>query len=285
MGISRPVSFKYRSKLPGDIWRRVWDWVVFIGGFFPSVIFGVLVGNIMQGLPFYFDADLRVYYSGTIMQLFNPFALFCGLLSLMMLVMHGGLYLAVKTEAPIRDRAIRFAKIAALLVVLLFAIGGVWVKHSLVGYMVMSDVNPYGFSNPMHKNVAPQVGAWLLNYTRYPMMIVLPIMGMAGAIGACLLARVGSGRLAFVCSGLSLAGIISTFGASMFPFILPSSNNLAAGLLVWDASSSYITLVTMLIAVIIFLPLILIYTAWVYRVLRGKVTRGQIEGHSNHGTY
>ena len=285
MGISRPVSFKYRSKLTSHLWRRTWDWVVFIGGFCPALIFGVLVGNIIQGLPFYFDADLRIYYTGNFLDLFSPFALFCGVLSLMMLVMHGGLFLAMKTEAPVRDRAIFWAKLAAMMVIVLFALGGLWIKYGITGYIVASTIDPYGFSNPLHKNVAPLVGAWLLNYSTYPAAIIMPLLGFAGALGVLLTARLGDSVLAFICSALSLIGIIGTFGVSLFPFILPSSTNLGSSLLVWDASSSYLTLLVMLFAVIIFLPIILIYTAWVYRVMRGKVSRKTIEDKTQYTTY
>lgn len=285
MGISRPVSFKYRSKLPSPAWRAAWDWIVFIGGFCPAVVFGVLVGNIMQGLPFALDADMRMTYSGTLVQLFNPFALFCGVLSLMMLVMHGGLYLAVKTNSPVRDRAIHYARRAAVLVILLFALGGIWAWSSLVGYKVVSEVDPYYYSNPLHKTVITQVGAWVSNYQSFPLGMLLPLTGFLGAIGAYSTARFGNSRVAFVFSALSLIGIIGTFGFSLFPFILPSSTNLASGLLVWDASSSYLTLLVMFFAVIIFLPIILLYTAWVYRVMRGKVSRSTIEDPSKYTTY
>ena len=97
MGISRPVSFKYRNKLPHYFWRRFWDWMVFIGGFFPSLIFGILMGNILTGLPFQFNNNLQITYTGGFFDLFHGFALWCGLTSLFMLVMHGGLYLAIKT--------------------------------------------------------------------------------------------------------------------------------------------------------------------------------------------
>lgn len=285
MGISRPVSFKYRSKLPSHSWRRFWDWMVFAGGFFPAIIFGVLVGNIMQGLPFYFDDDLRIFYSGTFLQLFNPFALFCGVLSLMMLVMHGGLYLSIKTNAPIRQRAIYWSRLAALAVPILFGLGGIWIAYSITGYTVAAGVNYYGYSNPLHKQVLPQVGAWLANYAYVPLAVLIPGLGFGGAIAAFLTARLGKGRLAFVCSGLSLIGIIGTFGFSMFPFILPSSTNLTSSLLVWDASSSYLTLLVMLIAVVVFLPIVLAYTAWVYRVMRGKVTKKSIEEDGQHSAY
>jgi cytochrome d ubiquinol oxidase subunit II len=271
MGISRPVSFKYRSKLPNQFWRRTWDWVVFVGGFMPAIIFGVLVGNILQGLPVYFDNDLRIFYSGTLIQLFNPFALWCGLTSLSMLTMHGGLFLAIKTDNPIRERALYWSRIASVATILLFAGGGLWVAYRLIGYQVLSGINVHGYSNPLHKEVVPVVGGWLLNYSLYPMTKLVPMLGFAGAIGAWLMAKKGVGRIAFVCSGISIAGIIGTVGVSMFPFILPSSTNLMSGLLVWDASSTELTLLVMLFTVIIFLPIILLYTSWVYHVMRGKV--------------
>lgn len=285
MGISRPVSFKYRSKLPNDGWRRTWDRIVFIGGFFPAIILGVLVGNILQGLPFYFDDSLRIFYNGTVWSLFNPFALLCGFVAVMMLVMHGGLYLAIKTENPIRDRAIIYARRAALLLIVGFAVGGVWVTYSLVGYQVASTVDPYGYSNPLHKDVVPMVGAWVKNYSLYPATLLMPLLGFLGAIGAVMTAKFGNSRFAFVCSALSLIGVIGTVGVSMFPFILPSSTNLASSLLVWDASSSRLTLLLMLGAVVLFLPIILIYTAWVYRVLRGKVSKETIEKEGGRTAY
>lgn len=285
MGISRPVSFKYRSKIPNRLWRSCWDVGVFIGGFFPAIILGVLVGNLLIGLPFYFDNDLRVSYSGSFISLFTPFALSCGLTSLFMLQMHGGLYLAIKTNAPIRKRAIMWSRLSALLFILLFAAGGYWVATQLMGYQVLNGADPYGFSNPLHKEVVPRVGAWMDNYTRYPMSRIVPALGFAGAILAFLTANLGNSRFAFLCSSLSIVGVIGTVGVSMFPFILPSSTNLTSGLLVWDSSSSQLTLLMMLFAVIIFLPMILIYTAYVYRVMRGKVSQEMIEKDSSHTAY
>jgi len=285
MGISRPVSFKYRSKLPNLFWRRCWDWVVFVGGFLPAILLGVLVGNILQGLPYYFDETLRIFYSESVISLFNPFAIWCGITSLVMLVMHGGMYLAIKTESPIRDRALIWSQISAFMLILFFAGGGVWVATTLVGYQVVGGIDPYGYSNPLHKQVVSMVGAWMRNYSLYPITVSVPILGFIGAFGALLSARFGSGRFAFICSSMSIMGVIGTVGVSMFPFILPSSTNLTSSLLVWDASSSQLTLLLMLVAVIIFLPIVILYTAWVYRVLRGKVNRETIEKDMQHTAY
>jgi len=280
LGISRPVSFKYRSKLPQPYWRQFWDKMVFIGGIFPAFIFGVLIGNVLTGVPFYFDANLRLFYTGSVLDLFHPFAIWCGLTSVAMLVMHGGLYLAIKTENPLRLRALSWTRIMALLLIFFFAVGGVWVAYGVMGYAIISPIDPLGVSNPLHKQVIYQAGAWLKNYSRYPVTLFAPALGFLGALGVLLTARLGNSRIAFVCSSLSLAGVIATVGVSMFPFILPSSLHLASSLLVWDASSTQLTLFVMLLATLIFIPIILLYTSWVYYVLRGKVAVRDISDHS-----
>ena len=235
MGISRPVSFKYRSKLPNHFWRRFWDWIVFIGGFVPAIIFGILVGNLLLGLPFYFDTNLRISYSGTMLELFHPFALWCGITGLFMLTMHGGLYLAIKTNAPIRDRAIFASRISALLLIFCFALGGFFITYKVMGYQVVAGFDPNGYSNPLHKEVSMQLGSWLNNYALYPALKAVPALGFIGALLAFLLANIGNSRLAFIASSMSIIGVIGTVGISMFPFILPSSTNLSSSILVWDA--------------------------------------------------
>lgn len=286
MGISRPVSFKYRSKLPNVFWRRFWDWVVFIGGVCPALIFGILVGNVLIGVPFYLDDNLRISYSGSFLDLFGLFPLWCGFTSLFMLMMHGGLYLAIKTNGAIRDRAIHYSRMCAALLIIFFAVGGVWVAFGVVGYEVVGDVNHFGFSNPLHKEVVPKLGAWLDNYYQYPYSILAPLLGFAGALSVMFLAYLRNSLFAFIASGISIAGIIVTVGVSLFPFLLPSSTNLTSSLLVWDASSSELTLLIMLIAVLIFMPIILFYTAWVYHALRGKVSKKVVDqDKKNHAAY
>lgn len=136
--ILRPVGFKYRSKISNPTWRAVWDFCLFIGGFVPTLIFGVTLGNVLQGVPFYYDENMQSYYTGTLLELFNPFALLCGLTSVCMLIMHGGIYLTIKTEGLIQKRAAKYACRGALLTVILFAIGGWWVWQHLSGYVLVS---------------------------------------------------------------------------------------------------------------------------------------------------
>lgn len=271
--ILRPVGFKYRSKRESAAWRSGWDWALFVGGFVPALIFGVAVGNVLRGVPFDFDPMLRATYEGGLLGLLNPFALLVGLVSVAMLVMHGAAWLVVKAEAgPVRDRAARYGTIAALAAVALFIVAGIWAATILPGYVITSDVVMDGPANPLRKTVVVEAGAWFANYGRYPWMVLAPVAAVAGGFAAA----VGLGKkrnaLSLTGSAISVFGVVATAGVSMFPFILPSSLNPSASLTVWDSSSSHGTLFFMLIMAVIFVPLILLYTSWVFKVLWGRVT-------------
>ncbi|KTD23244.1 cytochrome d ubiquinol oxidase subunit II [Legionella londiniensis] len=268
--ILRPVGFKYRSKLDNRTWRTIWDTCLFIGGFVPALIFGVAVGNVLQGVPFNFDDSLRVFYTGTFLALLNPFALLCGVLSVMMLAMHGAFFLNIKTEGHLQNRSIAAARACALLTVLLFIAGGIWVYYGIDGYSLTSLLAHDGPSNPLHKTVIRENNAWFANYLGFPLLMGVPIAAILSALLAILLTRFAG--IAFIFSSITVGSIIATVGVSMFPFILPSSSNPSQSLLVWDSSSSQLTLYIMLAATVVLMPIILAYTAWVYRVLRGKVT-------------
>jgi len=129
--------------------------------------------------------------------------------------------------------------------------------------------------------VSVQTGAWMANYAKWPWMWIAPALGVAGAVLAALLLTVRANMLAFPSSSASIAGVILTVGFSLFPFIMPSSTNPKAGLTIWDGSSSHLTLWIMVIAVAIFLPIVTLYTGWVYRVMRGKVTHETVGDSPN----
>ena len=271
--ILRPVGFKYRSKKPDPRWRTRWDWALFIGGAVPALVFGVAVGNVLTGVPFRLDSDLRAFYDGTLLGLFHPFSLLCGLLSVAMLVLHGAAWLAIKIEhGPVHARAARIGQGAALVAILLFAVGGVMVATMNMGMRIEGAVEAAGPSNPRLTQSVAAAGAWLDNYATHPWMLIAPILGFVGPLASLIGIRTGREALAFGGSSLATAGIIATVGLSMFPFILPSSIDPISSLTVWNASSSHLTLFVMLVVTIIFLPLVLLYTAWVYRVLFGRVT-------------
>lgn len=277
--ILRPVGFKYRSKMEHTTWRSFWDWALFVGGFVPALIFGVAIGNVLQGIPFHFDENLRIFYTGSFWALLNPFALGCGLLSVLMLAMHGAFFLQVKTVGILQKRANTSARCCAVLVIVLFSLLGLWTYYAIDGYVLNGIVPHDGPSNPLYKDAAIKAGAWFDNYRNYPITMAVPLLSLFCALLAILLAS--KPVFAFILSGISVGSLIATVGVSMFPFILPSSTNPKNSLIVWDSSSSQLTLFIMLVVTAIFLPIILAYTAWVYRVLRGKVTENTIEANQD----
>jgi cytochrome d ubiquinol oxidase subunit II len=275
--ILRPVAFKYRSKREDPRWRSNWDWALFVGGAVPALIFGVAVGNALRGVPFHYSTDLRPYYEGTLFGLLNPVALYCGLVSLSMLVMHGAAWLAFKAEGPVADRARIIGGKAALAAAVLFAGGGVLVWLGLLGgYEVTSAIVWDGPSNPLGKTVIANASGWLRNFHATPALCLVPALGIVAPLIAAAGFRSRREGLTFLASKLGIFCIIATVGLAMFPIILPSSTNPGHSLAVFDASSSRATLRNMLIATVIFLPLILAYTAWVYSVLWGKVSEASV---------
>ncbi|MDP1657751.1 MAG: cytochrome d ubiquinol oxidase subunit II [Methylotenera sp.] len=277
----RPVGFDYRSKLPDPRWRNTWDWALFAGGAIPALVFGIAFGNLFIGLPFHYDDTLRSFYTGSFWALLNPFALLCGVVSLSMLMMHGAIYLQLRSDGTVQKRAQKAALLTGIVCAVAFALAGAWITYGIDGYIITSTQNVNLALNPLAKTVEKSAGAWLSNYHTYPWMILAPIAGFAGITLSLFSARLKYERTAFLFSSIAIAGIILTAGFSMFPFIMPSSTDPVSSLTLWDAVSSKKTLGIMFIVTIIFLPLIMVYTSWVYRVLRGKVTVQSIKDNTH----
>ena len=279
--ILRPVGFKFRSKIKDPRWRATWDWALFVGGFVPSLIFGVAVGNVLLGAPFHLDDTMRSFYTGNFFLLLMPFALLCGLVSLGMIVTQGAAVIAGRTTGPLADRARTFGTLAGLVTIVLFALGGLWIAFGIDGYSITSVVDGNAAINPLAKTVALTRGGWLANYGLYPWMIAAPVLGFAGLAGAVVGLQARSRLPTLLASSIAIFGIIATAGLSLFPFLLPSSTVPESSLTLWDASSSHLTLFIMLLVTCFFLPIILLYTAWVFRVMRGTVSTQSLEKNPN----
>ncbi|HTQ14251.1 MAG TPA: cytochrome d ubiquinol oxidase subunit II [Rhizomicrobium sp.] len=275
--ILRPVGFKYRSKAEAPLWRAVCDWALFAGGVVPSLVFGVAFGNLFLGVPFTFDGDLRFQSTITLISLLNPFALLVGLVSLSMIALHGAAWLNVKTEDTVQARARGILPVAAIAYIALFALAGVWLSF-LPGYHIVGAIDHAGPSDPMLKTVVHGAPGWIASSPAGAWQWIAVAVAILGAVGAMTFRR--RPVMGFLSSCLVPAGTIATAGLALFPFLLPSSANPDASLTVWDASSSKLTLAIMLGAVAIFLPVVLAYTAWVYRVMRGPVRAEDIAGNS-----
>lgn len=280
----RPVGFDYRSKIDNPTWRKTWDWGLFVGGAVPPLIFGVAFGNLLEGVPFHFDNNLASYYTGSFWALLNPFALLCGVVSTAMITFHGAIYLAHRTEGAIGIRSRNASYIFGTLLILTFSIAGIWLWKAIPGYVIETAVSPGALPNPLGKSVIRETGAWLQNYQRYPLTILLPLIVYAMVPISMLLVSRGKTLLAFVASSLAIVGVIGTAGVSMFPFIMPSSSDFGSSLTVWDSVSSHLTLGIMFVATLIFMPIIIIYTSWAYKVMAGKVTLAYIR-ENDHSAY
>jgi cytochrome d ubiquinol oxidase subunit II len=281
--ILRPVGFGFRNHLSSLRWRRTWDWALTAAGAVPGLLFGVAFGNLFLGLPFDFDAMQRPVYSGGFFNLLGPFALLCGVVSLSMLILHGASYAAMKVGEPMAARARLLGRVTSVVFAAAFIGAGIWVASAIGGYRIVSGIDHGGPSNPMLKTVAIVSGAWLDNFHLWPWLWAAPAGALLAAVGAHALLALGRASGAFIASAAMQAGTILTAGFALFPFLMPSSIQPSHSLTVWDASSSAKTLFVMLCAVIVFLPIVLIYTAWVFRVLKGRITLETL--HEHEGPY
>lgn len=280
----RPVGFDYRSKMDSERWRKNWDWALFVGSVVPPIIFGVAFGNLFLGLPFYFDELLRPNYEGNLFGLLTLFPLLSGLLSLSMLIMHGAVWLGLKTNGEVRVRAAGAAWKASLATVLLFGGCGVWIVLGMTGLALTDIPDTNAALSPLLKQVSQSEGAWLHNFSLYPQLWVFPALGLVmPVLGAVLVLRQKE-SWAFVCSSLAIVGVIATAGVSLFPFVMPSSINPNHSLTVWDATSSALTLNIMLVVAMVFVPCVLGYTSWSYYKMRGRIDEAYVEANS-HSMY
>lgn len=280
----RPLGFDYRSKLENPRWRGMWDWGIFIGSFVPAVVFGVAFGNLLQGVPFHIDEYLRLYYTGNLLQLLNPFGLLAGVVSLAMLLTQGATYLQMRTTGELHLRSRTASQISALVTMMAFLIAGLWLVKGIDGFVVTSVIDPRAASNPLHKTVAHEAGAWLLNFNRMPILCAIPALGIILPLLTILFSRMNKGALAFATSSLTITCVILTTGVTMFPFVMPSISDPNASLTMWDATSSQLTLKVMTVVACIFVPIVLIYTSWAYYKMFGRLDKHFID-NNNHSLY
>jgi cytochrome d ubiquinol oxidase subunit II len=281
--IMRPVAFEYRSKVDGKAWRETWDWAFLISGALPMIVYGAAFGNVMEGVGYHYSWTGQYYQDESFLSyLLNPFAVMCGVLSLSLSLYQGGTMLMLRGEEPIYGRARCFAIGGALVAALLFAVGGLWVAH-LNGYAFTSAVDPNMPPTPLNgPTVAVQAGAWMNNYHSYPILWVLPALGFLGMLGGAAMAALRQPIIGWWLGAVAWIGVIFTTGASMFPFLMPSSSNPDQSLTVWNATGSEYNLGWMLFFALLFTPIIIAYTSWCFYVMRGKVKTADITKNT-HG--
>ncbi|MET0504434.1 MAG: cytochrome d ubiquinol oxidase subunit II [Luteibacter sp.] len=273
--ILRPLGFEYRGKMSSATWRNLWDWTLVASGALPMVIFGAAIGNLFRGVPFHFDWTVTSSYTGSFLGLLNPFAILCGLLSLSLSVMMGGTTLANGADGVVRDRGRGVARVAGLVAVALFLVGGLCI-HGMPGFVLDRAPGAGVPQTPLLQAVSLHEGAWMNNFSAHPALWLVPLVGIVGMLGNVALNTVRRPLPAWWTGALAWAGTIGSVGAALFPFMLPSISQPAHSLTVWNASSSARTLGWMLGFAVVFVPLIVWYTSWAFYVMRGKVTAERI---------
>lgn len=276
--ILRPVGFKFRSKMPHLYWRKTWDIFLCAGGSVASFMLGVIAGNLFTGLPFYFDENLRLFTALSWKDLFSPFSFLTGCLSFSVILLQGSSYGRLKTT-DVLEKRFQFLGKAFVGIVGCIFLGVIFLLNDLPGFLLKEPWVQNAPSNPLYKEVT-RCQDWFENYLKYPWAQSAPFSVFIFLLGAFLSFFVKRKGLSFLLSSLAITGIMSSIGVTLYPFLLPSSLVPSHSLTLWDASSSKMTLEIMLIAVLVFMPLIIGYTLWVYRVLRGPVTSERLKDDS-----
>ncbi|MCF6776402.1 cytochrome d ubiquinol oxidase subunit II [Thiotrichales bacterium 19X7-9] len=299
----RPVSFEFRSKIKSAKWRNFWDWMLVFGSFIPMLIIGVAIGNLFLGLPFQFQPGSLRFAYGTgaqiapeaagfsLIMLLKPYALVTGIFAVVIAIMQGASYCAIRTDGILRERFNRIKIISSILFILLFAILGLWLLF-IVGYIWEPSSILKSYSDAIYHPLNGQIimildGGWLHNYATYPWMIIAPALAFIGGFGVMIMTKKNKEIASFIFSLLACLGVIFTFGFTLFPLLMPSSIAPSESLTLFNASSSMVSLIGILIVAVIMLPIIFIYTTFVYKKMwqRGEFMNADEVNARDHELY
>ena len=244
--IIRGVSYEFRGKVDNARWRQGWDVAIVLGNFLPALLFGVAFGNIFAGFPM--DG---AGYHGSLLSLLNPYGLLTGILFVMLFAVHGSLYAAVKTRGELSARA---AAMANRLWPVLLA--------TAVAFLAFTK-----FATRLYDN-----------YFNNPLLLLVPVLAVAALLGIKVFAGRGELLRAFAASCLTIVLVVGTGLVGLFPNLIPSSLDPAYSLTIYNSSSSPYTLKIMTVVALIFVPIVIAYKIWVYRVFRAPVTVEEVLG-------
>lgn len=249
--ILRGVSFEFRNKVDSPAWRAVWDWCMVVGSFLPTLLLGVAFANLFRGLPI----DGEGFMQADFFSLLSPYALLGGALFVLLFAVHGSLWLAIKAEGELQQRAAASARF-------------LWMPMLAVAVVFL--ITTY-FSTPLWHNLLSR-----------PYLLVLPVLAVAGLLGARLFAGMQRWWWAWGSSSVGIAGAVLFGVAGMFPNLIMSRLSEEYSITAFNAASSPLTLSIMLGVVLVFLPPVLIYQTWVYRTFGGKVTAAMLASDESY---
>jgi cytochrome d ubiquinol oxidase subunit II len=239
--ILRGVSFEFRGKVDDPRWRKIWDTCIFIGSLVPALLFGVAFANIFQGIPI----DHNGIYHGTLFTLLNPYGLLGGILFVLLFMTHGALWISIKSEGDLQERAVSTAK-------------NLW--PVLLGVAVVFLIASKFYTRLYD------------NYIKHPAFLIVILITVLALLSIRLFLLRKTFFKAWFASALTIVGATFFGVIGLFPNMFPSSLNPRYSLSAYNASSSPLTLKIMLIVVIIFIPVVIAYQIWAYNLFKGKVT-------------
>jgi cytochrome d ubiquinol oxidase subunit II len=266
----RPFAVYYRAFLLQESSRIYWDKSLWISGFLPLFMLGLTLGNLLKGMPFHLDSDMRLLYYSNFWGLLNPFALLTAITTLGLFVMGGAIYLQCHTHGEIALRAQKKVILAAIITAIGFILAGLWLMR-LEGYHIDSGSLPNGESNPLAKFVKRGEGLWLDNYEHIPALIAVPSIALISCIVTVYLS-INKLNGIMISHAICIISMLSTVALSLFPFMLPSTLSLNSSLTLWDSSASYQTLQITLWIMWLFLPLSWLYLRWVIKLVVTHLT-------------
>ncbi|TXK69086.1 cytochrome d ubiquinol oxidase subunit II [Paenibacillus sp. N3.4] len=237
--IGRGVAFEFRSKLPNTKWRQTWDWIIFFGSLLPPLLWGVALANLMKGVPI----DAKTNYVGTFWDLISPFSVMAGISIVLLFLLHGALYLALKTEGELRERARRAAKRF-----------GAWASAVLLLFVVLCYFQTDMFTRD---GIIPGM---------------VPLMAGMTLLSVHFLLKAGRDGWGFIMTGLTIALSTITVFMSLFPRVMISSLNPEWTLTIYNTASNTYTLKVMTIIALTAVPLVIAYQAWTYWVFRKRIS-------------
>lgn len=278
----RPLAFDYRNHKDDETWLKRWDIALTVGSAIPMLIFGVAFGNLLQGLPFYADENVRWHYDGyfltALLPLLNPFALLCGIISVLMLLTQGCLWIQLRTVDEIAVRARVWTFRFGMATAALFILAGLW-SFFLPGWQLDALAPEGSFHTITGKTVSVIENGLFENYAAVPVVIIVPILAFVGMLLSAIYGKQGRAGKGILFSSLGIAFTIMTAAVALFPFVMPSSIDPASSLTIWDATSSHFTLNVMTYAVIIFVPIVLVYTVWAYTKMWNKASADDVTSY------
>jgi cytochrome d ubiquinol oxidase subunit II len=247
--IVRGVAFEFRSKLEGPLWKAVWDKAILVSSFLPALLFGVAFGNIFKGLPM--DA---AGYHGSLVSLLNPYGLLTGVLFVVLFLTHGALYQSVKTTGPLQERAVAAAR-------------AIWIPLLLVAVIFLAATYP--------------ATRLFDNYLKTPALFLVPGAAVAALLSIRIFLAKDQLLRAFTASSLLVLLVVATGLVGLFPNLIPSTLDPHYSLTITNSSSSPYTLRIMTWVAFIFIPVVIAYKIWAYRVFRAPVTNQQVLDDTN----